>query len=122
MPTENRNLWRRVLAADLGIFNLAIFAFALLPPATLLPSEWFAMALSALGVVGVVAHAIRCIHLPGEGYAYLATAMVGSYVFAVYAHAAEAPASVKVPFLLFLASGIASGLAAHVIDGGPRSG
>jgi hypothetical protein len=122
MPAENRTMWRRVLAADLGLFNLAIFAFALLPPATLLPSEWFAMALSAAALFGVIAHAIRCLHIPGEGYAYLATAMVGSYVFLVYAHAAEAPASVKVPFLLFLASGIASGLAAHVIDGGPRGG
>jgi hypothetical protein len=122
MPTADRRMWRRVLAADLGLFNAAIFLFALLPPTTLLPQEWLAMTLSGLAMVGVVAHACHRIHLPGEGYAYLATAMVGAYVFAVYAHAAEAPASVKVPFLLFLASGIASGLAAHVIDGGPGNG
>lgn len=122
MLAENRTLWRRVLAADLGLFNAAIFMFALLPPSTLLPSEWLAMGLAALALVGVVAHAFPRFHLPGEGYAYLATAMVGSYVFAVYGHAAQAPASVKVPFLLFLGSGIASGLAAHVIDGGPRDG
>jgi hypothetical protein len=120
--SSDRTLWRRVLAMDLGLFNVAIFAFALLPPSTLLPSEWLAMALSGLAAVGVVAHALRRIQLPFEGYSYLATAMVGSYVFAVYATAADAPASVKVPFLLFLASGIASGLAAHVIDGGPGNG
>jgi hypothetical protein len=122
MPAENRTLWRRVLAADLGLFNAAIFLFALLPPTTLLPQEWLAMVLSGLAAIGVVAHACTRIRIPGEGYAYLATAMVGSYVFAVYAHAAEAPASIKAPFLLFLASGIASGLAAHVIDGGPVRG
>jgi hypothetical protein len=120
--SSDRTLWRRVLAADLGLFNVAIFFFAWLPPTTLVWSERVAMIAAAAAALGVVAHALRRITIPGEGYAYLITAMVGFYVLLVYVHTAPAPAAVKVPFCLFLASGIASGLAAHVIDGGPARG
>jgi hypothetical protein len=82
------------------------------------------MVFSALAAIGVVSHASRRVSLPGEGWAYLCTSLVGLYVFTVFATMSPAPADVKVPVLLFLASGVASGMAAHVIDGGggPRDG
>jgi hypothetical protein len=120
--TTDRTMWRRVLAFDLGLFNVALFFFAWLPPDTLVWPERIAMVGSAAACVGVVAHAVRRVNIPGEGWSYLITACVGFYVLLVYAHTAPAPWSVKAPFLLFLASGIASGLAAHVIDGGPGRG
>lgn len=119
---ENRRLWRRVLAADLGVFNVAVFMFALLPPSTLKAQEWIIMAGAVLAGIGVVSHASTRIHLWGEGYAYLATSMVGGLTLLIYAHLATAPYYVKIPYVLFLLSGVVSGLAAHVIDGGPENG
>ena len=65
--STDRQLWRKVLAADLGLFNAAIFMFALLPPTTLLPQEWLAMILSGAALVGVVAHALPCWRVPMHG-------------------------------------------------------
>jgi hypothetical protein len=117
--THERVLWRRVLAADLGLFNVALFFFAWLPPSTLAFQEQVIMLASAAAAVGVVTHSVQRIHLPGEQWSYLITAMVGALTLLLYAHLAHAPAAVKVPYILFLLSGIVSGLAAHVIDGGP---
>jgi hypothetical protein len=116
---HDRTMWRRVLAADLGLFNAALFAFAAIPPETIVPLEGVAMFLSGVALIGVIAHACRAIHLPGENYSYLVTSMVGVYVLLGYL---TSPGVLyqEIPIALFLCSGIASGLAAHVIDGGPE--
>lgn len=120
--TTDRRLWRRVLAVDLGLFNVALFFFAWLPPSTIEPQETAVMVGSVLAGIGVIGHALPRLRIPGESWSYLLTACVGFLTLLVYAHLAPVPYSVKVPYLLFLASGIASGLAAHVIDGGPGHG
>jgi hypothetical protein len=117
---SDRTLWRRVLAVDLGLFNVAVFFFAYLPPSTLKVQEVLIMVGSAAAAVGLVAHALQRIHLPGEHWSYLITAMVGFLTFILYAHLSTAPYNVKIPYILLLISGIASALAAHVIDGGPE--
>ncbi len=120
--TEDRRLWRKVLAADLGLFNVAVFFFAWLPPSTLKVQEQLIMVGAVFAAIGVGTHAMRRVRLPGEQWAYLVTAMVGALTLLIYAHLAVDPYSVKVPYCLFLLSGVVSGLAAHVIDGGPGHG
>lgn len=117
MPCDRR--WRAVLAADLGLFNVALFLFAWLPPTSIIFAEWLTMAVSALCAVGVISHALPRVKLPADEWAYLMTGATGLYVFAVYGSATEIPVYLKVPFLAFLLSGSMSGYAAHVIDGGP---
>lgn len=109
--------WRFFLALDLGLFNLALFVFAWLPPETLVPVERVAMALSLIAFIGVVGHAIPWVTLPGEKWAYLITGAVGLYVLLGYIASSTAPYYIKVPYCAFMLSGIASGYAAHVIDG-----
>lgn len=114
--------WRRVLALDLGLFNVALFLFALLPPTTLVMAEWITMVGAVFCGLGVVSHASpwRRLRIPGDQWAYLATGALGLYVFGVYGSVQGIPTYLKVPFCAFLLSGSASGYAAHVIDGGRR--
>jgi hypothetical protein len=111
-------IWRRVLAFDLGLFNIAIFFFGLLPSRTLEINETIAMIFATIAFIGVIARAINRITLPGEEWSYLATGALGAYVFFGYVLSSPDPYDDKVPFALFLLSGIASAYAAHVIDGG----
>jgi hypothetical protein len=112
--------WRRVLAADLGAYNIAIFFFALLPPSTLNSFEWAAMLLAFFNGVGVLAHAMERFNLPGEEWAYLTTGATGLFVLISYVSLSTDSVEVKLPFTLFLISGVLSGYAAHVIDGGHK--
>lgn len=121
MPRNEQ--WRKVLAADLGLFNIAIFFFALLPPATLIIQEWVIMVLAVLSLIGVISHASSRINLPGENWAYLATGFTGlltMFAYEIFADVDEYQD--KVAFGLFLASGVVSAYAAHLIDGGKREG
>lgn len=115
--TDDRHLWRRVLAADLFLFNVAIFFFALLPPIDLNNFEIVALILSGFAAIGLVTHATDKITLPKEHLSYMITSSVGLYVFGSYMHMSTQPYYIKVPYLIFLLSGIVSGYAAHVIDG-----
>lgn len=112
-----RHRWRVFLAIDLGLFNIALFVFALFPPGELLLQEWVAMGLAAFAFIGVAAHASPWIRLPLERYVYLITGAVGLYVFFAYLNFSPTEPLNKLPFLLFMSSGIASAYAAHVIDG-----
>lgn len=116
-----RARWRILLAVDLGLFNLALFLFALLPPYNLIPQEWVAMGLAVFAMIGVITHALPLIHLPGERWAYMITSWVGLYVLVAYEKLSSDPYYMKVSMAMFLLSGIASAYAAHVIDGGPRA-
>lgn len=109
--------WRFFLALDLGLFNLALFVFSWLPPSTLVPVEKVAMVAALLAFFGVVGHAIPWFTLPGEKWAYLITGAVGLYVLLAFISTSTAPYYIAVPFCMFMLSGIASGYAAHVIDG-----
>lgn len=111
-------IWRRVLALDLGLYNIGIFLFAWLPPETLNLNEKIAMAASLFAFLGVVARALRRIDLPFEEWSYFITMLVGAYVFLGYVTSAPDTYDDKIPFGVFLLSGIASAFAAHVIDGG----
>lgn len=124
-PSESPRLWRRLLALDLGIFNLAMVALALIPPNTLVVPELVVSALGALLFFGVLSHASDTISVPGEQWAYLATGTLGLWTFLnfeVGASGGEVQLFAKVSIGLFLLSGAASGYAAHVIDGGRRRG
>lgn len=116
-----RHRWRVLLAVDLGLFNVALFLFAWLPPLEILPQEWAAMALALFAMVGVVTHALPWIRLPGERWAYMITSWVGLYVMAAYVHLSPEVWAAKAPITVFILSGVASAYAAHVIDGGPRA-
>jgi hypothetical protein len=114
--------WRRLLALDLGIFNVGIFVLALIPPTTLIIPEGVAMALSSFAFVGVIAHATDRFHVPLEEWSYLLTGWVGLLTFVGFELLAEAdtPLVYRVSVGLFLLSGVASAYAAHVIDGGRK--
>jgi hypothetical protein len=121
MPRNEQ--WRKVLAADLGLFNVAIFFFALLPPNTLVAPEWLIMVLALLSLTGVISHATRKINLPGENWAYLLTGATGLLtMFAYEIFAGSAAVQYRVTYGLFLLSGVVSAYAAHLIDGGKREG
>lgn len=110
--------WRRALALDLGLYNIAVMVFAWLPPENIDFNEYTAIVASFFAAIGVSARAIPRVKLPGEGWSYLLTGAIGVYVFMAYAFTSLSPDYIKIPFLVFLLSGIASAYAAHVIDGG----
>lgn len=112
--------WRRVLVADLLLYNVATFFLGLLPPVSLNRFELVALAATAFAGIGLVSHASDRFSLPGEHFSYLITGAVGMYVLLAYAGLSVAPLDTKIPFLLFLASGVVSALAGHIIDGHKR--
>lgn len=118
--TDDRSFWRKVLATNLILFNVAIFLFAWLPPSTLVMPERIALGASAFAAIGLFSHAFDWFNLPGEHLSYLITGSVGVYSLVGYAVDDSVPYYVKAPVLCFMASGIASAYAAHVIDGGRR--
>jgi hypothetical protein len=121
MPRNEQ--WRKVLAADLALFNVAIFFFALLPPSTLVVQEWVIMVLAVFSLIGVISHASIHITLPGEDWAYLLTGATGLLTaFAYEIFVADDASQYRISYGLFLASGIVSAYAAHLIDGGKREG
>jgi hypothetical protein len=121
MPKNEQ--WRKVLAADLGLFNIAIFTFALLPPNTLVVQEWIIMTMAIFGLIGVVSHSSKNIKLPLENWAYLVTGATGLLTLFAYEIFAKSDASqYRITYGLFLVSGIVSAYAAHLIDGGKREG
>lgn len=121
MPRNEQ--WRKVLAADLGLFNVALFFFAWLPPATLVIQEQIIMAMAAFSFFGVVSHASTRISLPFENWAYLLTGATGLLTLFAYEIFARGDAvQFQVSYGLFLLSGVVSAYAAHLIDGGKREG
>ena len=110
--------WRRALVLDLATFNIAVFALAFLPPDTLILPEWLAMAGSVVCVVGLICHASKRWHLPGEQWSYLLTAWVGVATMLGFVTTAHTGVTYAVAVPLFLLSGVASAGAAHIIDGG----
>lgn len=119
MPCNN--YWRKVLAADLGLFNMALFFLSYLPPNTLILPELMVMVGSALCLIGVISHSIVRIHLPGEQWAYWMTGWLGVITFLGFeSMSTGSPVVFRVSVGLFLLSGIASAYAAHMIDGGRR--
>lgn len=116
-----RMRWRRVIALDLGFYNAAIFALALVPVDTLLVPELLVMAGTAFCLIGVIARAATSWHVPFEEWSYLATGFIG--LISLIAYLALGPTdrdlvySVAVP--IFMLAGVSSAYAAHVIDGGP---
>lgn len=110
--------WRRALVLDLATFNVAVFVLALLPPDTLIVPEWLAMVGSSLCFVGLICHASKRWHLPGEQWAYLLTAWVGVATLLGFVLTAHTGITYAVAVPMFLLSGVASAGAAHIIDGG----
>jgi hypothetical protein len=114
---------RRALAADLALFALATFFLAAIPPTTLILPEMIVMAVSAFAFVGVISHAARRVHLPGEQWAYMACGVVGAVtLFAYLSTSGGEPMAYRVSIALYLASGTVGGYAAHLVDGGRRAG
>lgn len=119
--TSLTDLWRRALVVDLATFNVAVFFLAWLPPSTLILPEWLAMVGSSLCFVGLISHASRRWHLPGEQWSYLLTAWVGVATLLGFVTTAHTGITYSVAVPMFLLSGVASAGAAHIIDGGePR--
>ena len=121
-PVSVRLLWRRFLVADLSLFNAGVFALAYLPPATLNYIEVVCMAGSAAAILGLVSHLCHNRIVPGDQWAYLLTAWVGGITLSAYVLFAKEPVTYEIAVPVFLAGGIASAAAAHIIDGGkPRT-
>jgi hypothetical protein len=117
-PVPVRELWRRALVLDLSLFNIGIFFLAYLPPQTLTWVEGVCMAGSAFCIVGLLSHLCHNVKVPGDEWAYLATAWIGAMTLIAYVFLARAPITYSVSIPVFLAGGIASAGAAHIIDGG----
>jgi hypothetical protein len=115
--------WRWLLALDLGLFNLAIVTFALIPPETIVLPEALMMGLSGFCMVGLVSYATPRFRLPGDQWSYLLTGFIGLLSFLSYEALVgdDVPLAYRVGVGLFMLAGSASGYAAHVIDGGRRS-
>jgi hypothetical protein len=121
MPKNEQ--WRKVLAADLALFNAAIFFFALLPPNTVVVQEQVIMAMAVMSLIGVISHATSRVTLPFENWAYLLTGATGLLTLFAYEIFAQTDLSqYRITYGLFLVSGIISAYAAHLIDGGKREG
>jgi hypothetical protein len=109
--------WKRLLALDLGLFNVALFAFAYIPPETLIVPEILVMAGSVFCLIGVISNAFPKVHLPYEEWAYFITGLLGTLTLLLYVHFSSHAGDIlyRIPIDLFLLSGIASAYAAHVI-------
>jgi len=113
-----RQRWRVLLAVDLGMFNVALLLFALLPPYNIIAQEWVAIFASAIAFFGVVSHASVRITLPGDRWAYMVTLCVALYVLVAFEFSsAHLPTYMRVSVGAFILQGAASAYAAHVIDG-----
>lgn len=114
--------WRWIVAADILIHLIAVWFFALLPPNTLNLIEKTVMVLSVLAGIGVLTHVSSRLNLPGVHWAYLAAGFICIFTLMAYEvnSYGEVPASITIPFGLFLFAGAVSSFAAHVVDGGPR--
>lgn len=115
MLTQINTRWRRLLALDLGLFNVALFAFAYIPPRTLIIPEIIVMIGSVLCLIGVVSNALPKIHLPYEEWAYFITGLLGTLTILLFTRLSPDEILLKIPIDLFLLSGVASAYAAHVI-------
>jgi hypothetical protein len=113
--------WRRVLVADLFFYNLANFFFAYLPQNEINRFEGIAMILTTFCAISILAHASTKFSIRYDEWGYAATGAVGLFLLLSYASTTPNPFEVKVPFCLFLLSGVVSGYAAHVIDGGKKN-
>ena len=114
--------WRRVLAADIGVFAVGIFSLALIPPASLVWPEAVICVLAAFCLLGVITHASEHVHLPGEEYAYLMTGALGLTTLFAFEHGTSPNTALvfRVSVGIFLLGGSVSGYAAHLVDGGRR--
>lgn len=123
-PSLRPKLWRRALALDLGLFNAAVVALALIPPSQVRGGEWLSVVLGIVLLCGILTHASERVRLPGDEWAYLATGALGLWSFFNFElTSAGVPGVFQTSVGLFLLSGAASGYAAHVIDGGrPKHG
>ena len=110
--------WRWALALDLGIFNAAVFVLAAVPLTTIIFAEAVVMVMSAVCLVGVITHAMRRVHIPGEQWSALGTAWTGTVTMGAYLGTSPpAPPAYSAAVPVFLLAGIASAVAAHLIDG-----
>jgi hypothetical protein len=119
-PVSTRELWRRALVLDLSLFNVAIFFLAYLPASSLTWVEGACMFGSVACIIGLVSHLCHNIRVPGDQWAYLLTAWIGGMTLVAYVSLAKAPITYEVAIPVFLAGGIASAAAAHIIDGGNK--
>lgn len=110
--------WRLALVLDLALYNAAVIALAVIPTSTLIPPEWVAIVGSGACLAGLCCHASNRVHVWGEQWAYLATAVIGVVVLVGFVLNAQTTLTYDVAVPLFLLAGVASAGAAHLIDGG----
>lgn len=121
MVSQNNIWWRRVLVADLFFYNLANFFFAWLPINEINRFEGIAMVLTVLCTIAILAHASTKFSIRYDEWGYAATGAVGLMLLLTYLSTSLNPWEIKIPLCLFLLSGVVSGYAAHVIDGGKKN-
>lgn len=114
---RHKMTWRTVLALDLGLFNVGIITFALLPLSTLTMVEALLAAGATIALIGVL---LNCRHSQNKlsQISYALSGWVGLVTFGLYQTFApsDTPVAFRVGVGLFLLSGVASGYSAHLIN------
>lgn len=75
---------RQVICASLCLYSAGIFVLAIYPTSDITAVEWIVAVLSVVAVLGLVAHAVPAIRVPGERYAYLVSGLVGITTLLLY--------------------------------------
>jgi hypothetical protein len=108
---------RFVLDAALGTFSVGTFMLALYPTNDIRMAELFVMALSAVSVAGLVAHALPTVRLPGEEYARLVAGAAGLATVLLYLSFSQDPEYEQARLGLLLTSGVLAGYGGYLAEG-----
>lgn len=100
---------RQVVCGALCFYCAGVFSLALWPTTHITVVEWIVAALCVVAFIGLVAHAIPAIQLPGSEYAYLVTGLVGTTSLFLFLltpeHGMSPPEYAKIRITLLLLSG-----------------
>lgn len=117
---------RGTVTVALLLYSAAIIMFVLWPTSDIRWSGWVAAGGAGIAAVGLVAHALPTITLPGEEYAYLVVAWAGASTLLLYLIDVTDPDYEQWRNSLLLLTGVVGGLGAFwgepARSGEPRNG
>jgi len=108
---------RRVMSAALAVYCSGLFVAAATPTDDIDWLEWVVIVASAAAIIGLVAHLVDAVTLPGEQYAYLVAGFAGLVTFVFYLIDTTDPSYVRARLALLIGAGMIAAYGAHLTTG-----